>query len=222
MKVVFFCSGNGGNLKFIHLISNYLKSDFSSIKIIALFTDRECGAEIYAKSFGIDSYRHSFKRTISEDSELINKLNELNPDIVITNVHKIISERVLNQTKCKFINLHYSILPSFAGSIGMKPVDDAVLQGCKFLGATCHLVTKDLDLGPILAQSIFHYDKSFFTYDLIFKSGCLALLSGIMNFSKDKEINLFQYKNILVNPGIDVSTKLIDTIFEELDNIKTV
>ena len=216
MKIVFFCSGNGGNLKFIHLISNYTES----IEINALITDRACGAETYAKSVGIDSYRHSFERTIDENFKLITLINELNPDVVVTNVHKIISESVLNGTNCEFINLHYSLLPSFAGTIGMKPVDDAIHQGCKFLGSTCHKVTKELDLGPILAQSILHYNKETFNYGLIFKSGCLALLSGLINSSKSEENNLFKFNDIIVNPGNNFSPNLIIKVFKEMDIIQ--
>ena len=196
MKIVFFCSGNGGNLKFIHLISNYTES----IEINALITDRACGAETYAKSVGIDSYRHSFERTIDENFKLITLINELNPDVVVTNVHKIISESVLNGTNCEFINLHH--------------------QGCKFLGSTCHKVTKELDLGPILAQSILHYNKETFNYGLIFKSGCLALLSGLINSSKSEENNLFKFNDIIVNPGNNFSPNLIIKVFKEMDIIQ--
>ena len=215
MKIVFFCSGNGGNLKFIHLLSKYI----DSIEILALISDRECGAETYAKSVGIDSYRHSFERTIIENRILMKLINKLNPDVVVTNVHKIICESVLNGTDCNFINLHYSLLPSFAGTIGMKPVDDAIQQGCKFLGSTCHKVTKELDLGPILAQSIVHYNKETFNYGLIFKSGCLALLSGLMNYSKREGNNFHEINDIIVNPGYDFPPNLIKKVFHEMDNI---
>jgi phosphoribosylglycinamide formyltransferase-1 len=212
MKIVFFCSGNGGNLKFIHLLSKCI----DSIEILALIADRECGAENYAKSVGIHSYRHSFERTINENLKLMKLINKLNPDVIVTNVHKIISESVLNGTNCEFINLHYSLLPSFAGTIGMKPVDDAIQQGCKFLGSTCHKVTKEIDLGPILAQSIMHYDKETFHYDLIFKSGCLALLSGLMNSSKSEENNFLKFNDIIVNPGYNFPPNLIINIFKEM------
>ena len=218
MKIVFFCSGNGGNFKFIHLISKR----YTHFKIVAVITDRECEVENYVKTTDIKLLRHSFKRTKDEDLKLINLVDELNPDIIVTNVHKIISEDVLQNCTCSFINLHYSLLPSFAGTIGMKPVDDAIAKGCKFLGSTCHTVTKELDLGPILAQSILAYEKESFNYDMIFKSGCLALLSGLLNYSNINNEEIKSFGAISINPGIRFSTDLITNIFDELNNINKV
>jgi phosphoribosylglycinamide formyltransferase 1 len=218
MKIVFFCSGNGGNLKFIHLLS----ARFNHFEITALITDRECEVENYAKSANIKHFRHSFKRTNEEDNKLINLVHDLKPDFIVTNVHKIISENVLVNCNCSFINLHYSLLPAFAGTIGMKPVDDAIEQGCKFLGSTCHIVTKDLDLGPILSQAILPYDKELFSYDLIFKSGCLALASGLLNFSNVIDNAIQNYGPISINPGIQFSSDLISDVFDELNNINKV
>lgn len=218
MKIVFFCSGNGGNMKFIHLLSAH----FNHFEITALVTDRECEVENYAKSANIQHFRHSFKRTNDEDNKLIKLIQYLKPDIIVTNVHKIISENVLVNCKCSFINLHYSLLPAFAGTIGMKPVDDAIEQGCKFLGSTCHIVTKDLDLGPILAQAILPYNKELFSYDLIFKSGCLALVSGLLNISNVIDNVIQNYGSISINPGIQFSSDLISDVFDELNNINKV
>ena len=61
----------------------------------------------------------------------LKELNKLNPDVIITNIHKIIDSDTLNMFPSKFINLHYSLLPSFAGYIGMETVEKAKEQKWK-------------------------------------------------------------------------------------------
>ena len=50
----------------------------------------------------------------------------------------------------RVINVHPSLLPQFAG--GMDAVEQAWKARVKATGATVHLVTEDLDAGPILIQ----------------------------------------------------------------------
>ena len=50
----------------------------------------------------------------------------------------------------RIINVHPSLLPEFGG--GMDAVERALTSGATRTGATVHVVTRDLDAGPILAQ----------------------------------------------------------------------
>jgi phosphoribosylglycinamide formyltransferase-1 len=47
------------------------------------------------------------------------------------------------------LNIHPSLLPSFAG---LHPQRQALDHGAKLSGVTVHLVTEQLDAGPILLQ----------------------------------------------------------------------
>jgi formyltetrahydrofolate deformylase len=51
----------------------------------------------------------------------------------------------------RIINIHHSFLPSF---VGAKPYHAAHKRGVKLIGATAHYVTRDLDEGPIIEQSV--------------------------------------------------------------------
>jgi phosphoribosylglycinamide formyltransferase-1 len=51
----------------------------------------------------------------------------------------------------RIINVHPSLLPAFAG--GMDAIERALAAGVSETGATVHVVTGDLDAGPILVQA---------------------------------------------------------------------
>jgi phosphoribosylglycinamide formyltransferase-1 len=57
---------------------------------------------------------------------------------------------LLDAFEDRIINLHPSLLPEFAG--GMDAVERAIESGAKVTGATVHVVTGDVDAGPILVQ----------------------------------------------------------------------
>ncbi|WP_320663586.1 formyltetrahydrofolate deformylase [Prochlorococcus sp. MIT 1223] len=77
----------------------------------------------------------------------------LEHDIQITILAKymqILSSDFLEQiSSC--INIHHSFLPAFKGA---QPYHQAWDRGVKLIGATAHYVTKDLDGGPIIEQSV--------------------------------------------------------------------
>jgi phosphoribosylglycinamide formyltransferase 1 len=50
----------------------------------------------------------------------------------------------------RIINVHPSLLPEFAG--GMDAIERALTSGAGRTGATVHVVTADLDAGPVLLQ----------------------------------------------------------------------
>ena len=51
----------------------------------------------------------------------------------------------------RLVNIHPSLLPAFAG---LNTHQRAIDAGCTTAGATVHLVTAELDHGPILAQAV--------------------------------------------------------------------
>ena len=50
----------------------------------------------------------------------------------------------------RIVNVHPSLLPEFAG--GMNAIEQALAAGATRTGATVHVVTAELDAGPILLQ----------------------------------------------------------------------
>jgi len=71
--------------------------------------------------------------------------------IVLARYMQILSPNFVDQYKDKIINIHHSFLPAFMGA---DPYRSAFERGVKFIGATAHYVTTDLDEGPIIAQDV--------------------------------------------------------------------
>ena len=70
--------------------------------------------------------------------------------VVLVGFDQILVPEFVAQFPDRMINLHPSLLPAFSG--GMHAVRDALEAGVKVTGCTVHLVTDDLDGGPIILQ----------------------------------------------------------------------
>src|SRR5207245_7322714 len=62
----------------------------------------------------------------------------------------ILSPVFIGQFARRIINVHPSLLPAFAGSVDAPA--RALAAGVSETGCTVHLVTNDVDAGPVLAQ----------------------------------------------------------------------
>ena len=70
--------------------------------------------------------------------------------VVDAGYDRIHSMPFLEAFENRIINVHPSLLPEFAG--GMDAIEQALAGGVTRTGATVHIVTADLDAGPILLQ----------------------------------------------------------------------
>ncbi len=73
------------------------------------------------------------------------------PLVVLAGFMRILTPGFVARYAGRLVNIHPSLLPAFAG---LNTHARAIAAGCKFAGATVHLVTSELDHGPILAQAV--------------------------------------------------------------------
>ena len=71
--------------------------------------------------------------------------------VVLAGFMRILTPGFVARYAGRLTNIHPSLLPAFPGLHTQQRALDA---GCKFAGATVHLVTAELDHGPILAQAV--------------------------------------------------------------------
>jgi len=73
--------------------------------------------------------------------------------IALAGYNQILSDCLLRAFPNAIVNVHPSLLPAFAGGMAPEPQRQALEHGVKVSGCTVHLVTADVDAGPILAQA---------------------------------------------------------------------
>ncbi|MBR7194184.1 MULTISPECIES: formyltetrahydrofolate deformylase [unclassified Gordonia (in: high G+C Gram-positive bacteria)] len=77
--------------------------------------------------------------------------------VVLARYMQIISDETCSALRGRAINIHHSFLPGFKGA---KPYHQAHQRGVKYVGATAHYVTPDLDEGPIIEQEVIRIDHT--------------------------------------------------------------
>ncbi len=176
-RLTFLCSGGGGNLRLVHALAG--SGALPALEVVSVIADRECGALDWARARAIPASAVTYTRAQGED--LAARLAHDRPDLIVTTIHKILDAALVARYRSRLINLHYSLLPAFPGTIGMEPVRLAREFGCVTLGATAHLVTDDVDAGPILAQAAFDAGgrRAVPVEDATFRCGGIALAAAI-------------------------------------------
>jgi phosphoribosylglycinamide formyltransferase-1 len=71
--------------------------------------------------------------------------------VVLAGFMRILTPTFVERFAGRLTNIHPSLLPAFTG---LHTHQRAIEAGCKFAGATVHLVTAELDHGPILDQAV--------------------------------------------------------------------
>lgn len=85
------------------------------------------------------------------DARLDAVLQAEQPDlIVLAGFMRILTASFCASWDGRIINIHPALLPAFPGAHGVR---DALRAGAKISGCTTHLVTADLDGGPVVMQA---------------------------------------------------------------------
>jgi len=71
--------------------------------------------------------------------------------VLLAGFMRILTPGFVSRYAGRLVNIHPSLLPAFAG---LHTHRRAIEAGCRVAGATVHLVTAELDHGPILAQAV--------------------------------------------------------------------
>ncbi|KAA0099497.1 formyltetrahydrofolate deformylase [Mycolicibacterium sp. P1-18] len=93
------------------------------------------------------------------EAKLLELVDEYDADLVVlARYMQVLSNETCSALQGRAINIHHSFLPGFKGA---KPYHQAYDRGVKFVGATAHYVTPDLDEGPIIEQEVIRIDHSY-------------------------------------------------------------
>jgi phosphoribosylglycinamide formyltransferase 1 len=96
--------------------------------------------------------RTAFPSRADRQRRLLSALQRASVDLVVlAGYDEILIPDFVAAFNGRIINTHPSLLPAFGGT--MHAVAQALEHGVKITGCTVHLVTDDLDNGPILLQA---------------------------------------------------------------------
>ncbi len=156
-NIVILISGNGSNMVAIAQAAqkeNWReKLDADIACVISNKADAEGLAS--ARDLGISTQVLDHKAFASReafDAALQQLIDQFNPALVVlAGFMRILTPGFVAHYAGRLVNIHPSLLPAFTG---LNTHQRAIDAGCKVAGATVHLVTADLDHGPILAQAV--------------------------------------------------------------------
>jgi phosphoribosylglycinamide formyltransferase 1 len=126
------------------------------LPIVVVLADRPCGALGIAEGAGIATefvertdFGPTFDR-VAYTKEVVAALERHDVDLVaIAGFGTILSEPFIDSFGSRAVNTHPALLPAFKG---WHAVRDSLAAGVKVTGCTVHLVTEEVDAGPILLQ----------------------------------------------------------------------
>jgi len=155
MKIVILGSGHGSNAEAI--LRAQAAGQLGRGQVVQIFSDKpEAGILAFGEKFGVASRfldPGQFKTKFDEAGEnrYIDEISKLDPGLVVlAGFMRILRPRFIEAFAGKIINLHPSLLPSFAGLDG---IGQAWRRGVKITGCTVHYVSAEVDGGPIIDQA---------------------------------------------------------------------
>jgi len=159
--IVILISGRGSNLK---AIMEAIEGGDLPAEIRAVISNNPGAA-------GLDTARQANIPTIaidhrqfssrdSFDAELIRTIDRFEPKLVVlAGFMRILGEEFIRHYAGRLMNIHPSLLPAYKGLDTHRRV---LADSAREHGASVHLVTNDLDGGPVVAQArvVVHSDDT--------------------------------------------------------------
>ena len=146
-------SGSGTNLQ--ALIEAAAEPDFPAEIVLVISNRPGAGGLQRASSAGITNLvinHQDFDGRASFDAALNKALQSAGCQIIcLAGFMRILTPDFINGWAGQMLNIHPSLLPSFPGLHTHQRALDA---SARIAGCTTHLVTPELDSGPILAQAV--------------------------------------------------------------------
>jgi phosphoribosylglycinamide formyltransferase-1 len=147
-SAVILISGRGSNMRSI-------VEARTGLHVKAVISSRpDAQGLAWARSQGLEAIALDHKAYGSRedfDIALASEIDRLEPDLVLlAGFMRILTPAFIARYPRRLVNIHPSLLPSFTG---LHTHRRALEAGVKLHGCTVHVVTPELDSGPIVAQA---------------------------------------------------------------------
>jgi len=144
-------SGRGSNLQ---ALIDAIKSGALDATIVVVISNRQdAGGLERARAAGIESIVMSHRDFASRDDydrALASELRARDVGLVcLAGFMRLVGAELIDAFSGRILNIHPSLLPAFPG---LDAQQQAIDHGVRVSGVTVHLVTAELDGGPIVVQ----------------------------------------------------------------------
>ena len=152
MKVAVLLSGSGSNLQ--AFIDKKREGRLDADICLVLSNNPEAYGLKRAKDAGIKTWAEPHRNYPDRegfDQAMLEAIREAGAKfIVLAGYMRLLSGGFIKAFEGRIINIHPSLLPSFAGTAG---VAGACSYGVKITGCTVHFVEEEVDSGPVIIQA---------------------------------------------------------------------
>ena len=153
MRLAVLGSTNGTDL--VPVVGAERSGSLSASVNVVISNNESSGILKKARHYGIENYFicHKNKKRGVFDFEMSQILENKKIDLILLiGFMRILSPGFVDRWDGKIINVHPSLLPKYAGGMNNDVHESVLAAGDKETGCTIHLVTKEVDGGPILLQ----------------------------------------------------------------------
>jgi len=152
LRLGVMASGEGSN--FEALVAACQKGQLPATVCQLVVNNPGCGAEQRALRLGVPCTVHDHRSYASRealDQALIASFQAADVELVVmAGWMRIVTQALIDAYPERLINIHPSLLPSFRGA---KAIEQALAAGVQLSGCTAHLVSLEVDTGPMLVQA---------------------------------------------------------------------
>ncbi|MGC4115244.1 MAG: phosphoribosylglycinamide formyltransferase [Myxococcales bacterium] len=151
-KIVILISGRGSNMEAI--VQACSNQGWAARVAAVISNEADAPGLAYATKLGIATgvvAHQDYGTREAFDDELARTIDGFGPDVVaLAGFMRVLTPGFVRHYAGRLVNVHPSLLPAFPG---LHTHRRALEAGTKITGATVHLVTDQLDHGPILIQA---------------------------------------------------------------------
>ena len=157
LKIAVFASGYGSNFE---AIAKACQSGELEAQVVLMVCDKPTArVNTLADELGVERMTFSAKDYASKaeyEAKIVERCKALGVELIcLAGYMRLVGETLMEAYEGRMINIHPSLLPSFAGK---DAVERAMVWGVKVYGATIHYVDSTLDGGKIIAQRAIPYE----------------------------------------------------------------
>jgi len=151
IRVGVLISGRGSNLE---ALADYKRKADPYYEIVLVASNvPEARGLVLARRFGLPVWSHSHKgmERAAFDRLIDAELRRHDVEVIaLAGYMRLLSPEFIRGWQDRILNIHPSLLPAYKG---LDTHRRALLAGEEYGGCSVHLVTDELDSGPVLAQS---------------------------------------------------------------------